>query len=294
MKTLLLTGANGYLGRQYYSYYLKQGWEVIRLGRSSDNELRIDLENSDAILELDLSEIKVNRIVHCAAVNEVDIRCSMKATFAVNVVATRALAELAKKYHICEFIYISTFHVYGKQSGEISKDTPICPLNDYGLTHYLSEEILRTVLTHSETRVLCLRPTNVYGVPENIKEFNRWTLVPFEFVKDSVVYKRITLKSSGHQYRNFVAVEDVLNEQTFASNFSVVDVYGTDTLTIRQFANKVGELVGKLLGSEILVEAPEAENERSAPLSFCGESNRKLSGSLETFIANFTKMIVND
>ena len=126
------------------------------------------------------------------------------------------------------FIYISTFHVYGKESGFFSTKEICNPINDYGLTHYLSEEVIRNTLRGSSINALILRPTNIYGVPIDLKSFNRWSLAPFAFIKESLERGSITLRSSGNQLRNFVHIDQVIGSLPGDSDFEIRNVYGED------------------------------------------------------------------
>lgn len=237
MKTLLLTGASGYLGSQFYHKYKSLGWNVFTLGRRPTDHIFWDAKSNR---EIDCSKIpdSIDKIIHCAAVNETSINRDINITFDVNVTLTRALADLAIKRSVKEFVYISTFHVYGVDKGLINPDRTINPLNDYGLTHYLSEEILRCVLSDVVPSILCLRPTNLFGMPVEMSGFDRWSLVPFDFVKSIVETGNISLRSSGEQYRNFVHCSHVLNAAPSLTGFEVKDVCGM-TSTIKDFAGLV-------------------------------------------------------
>ena len=117
-------------------------------------------------------------------VNETKIKENLNEAYDVNVTLTRALCELALELYVAEFIYVSTLHVYGVTGGSIGTFLTCNPSNDYGLTHYLSEEIIRNTFRNKGVAALCLRPTNIYGIPETLKDFDRWSLLPFAFIRN--------------------------------------------------------------------------------------------------------------
>lgn len=291
MRTILLTGASGYLGQHFKSYYINLGWQVITLGRRAEDDIFWDAQLKRTITGSDFS-CPIDRIVHCAAVNETMIKKSTEITFDVNVTFTRTLCDLAIELGVKEFIYISTFHVYGVSSGTVGPDAICRPINDYGLTHYLSEEILKNMLPRAQIATLCLRPTNIYGIPPDMSIFDRWSLVPFDFVKNAMEEGRIRLLTAGTQERNFVDVCNVVQAEPPKSGFEVRDVYGNDTLTIKDFAELVVEVIKEVHQIDISIEKPndlkQSEN-NSEPLQFSNlRSSYKAEGSIRQFIRRFS------
>lgn len=252
MNKILLVGASGFLGSKVKAHYEANGVEVITMGRSSNSDIRVDFGCID-IDSLNLNNYSFDTLIHCAAINETQIAKSLYDTFLINVTLTRLLTEVAVKCAIHDFIYISTFHVYGVASGEVNEKSLAKPLNDYGLTHYLSEEIVENICSKNGINYLIVRPTNIYGMPENLQEFNRWSLVPFLFVKQAIENAAISLTSNGEQLRNFVSVEDVIRSFDYLGKESVVNACGADTLSIYDFANMIAHKALEVVGKNVKV-----------------------------------------
>lgn len=288
---VLITGITGFLGKEIKKHYLMNGDEIISIGRSKYNDIVIDFFDFD-VTELANNIGHVDTIVHCAAVNEVEINKSIDQTYAINVVLTRKLVELSKLLSIKNFIYISTFHVYGESSGWISDESEIKPINDYGLTHYLSEEIIRTNSYYNQYDYLIIRPTNIYGVPSDFKNFNRWTLVPFQFLKSAYYDGKIVINSSGQQYRNFVSISDVIQCLSLIGKEKVVNAYGTLELSISDFAKIIGKLVGRICNKNVLIEVTGVQEPGNYQLNVTNHKSQfKPSPSeLESFIMNMIKV----
>lgn len=282
---VLVTGATGYLGREIKEYYLALNFEVITIGRSTQNDIVVDLENVK-VEELVTQVTGVDTIVHCAAVNEVYINESIDKTYSINVTLTRKLTELASLANIRSFIYISTFHVYGVSSGFVTDKSEINPSNDYGLTHYLSEEIIRTRSKQANFNYLIIRPTNIYGAPSSFETFNRWTLVPFQFLRNAMVDKKITINSSGQQYRNFVSIEEVIDCLSLVGRETVVNAYGSMELSISDFAKHIADVIGKQLNAHVEVEIKGVFEPGEYKLTVRNENSEftPKSGELENFI----------
>lgn len=291
MKTVLITGSSGFLGQHFKNHYINSGWKVITIGRRKEDNIFWDASSKRTINKFDFN-FTIDRIIHCAAVNETMIQDSKETTYDVNVTLTRSLCDLAIDLDIKEFIYVSTFHVYGKYAGSISSNISCNPLNDYGLTHYLSEEILRNILRNTNVSVLCLRPTNIYGIPLDIDAFNRWSLVPFDFVKTAMKNKSIKLQTSGEQERNFVHIRNVVEAGFTEASFEVRDIYGDETLTIKDFANMVKKIIYSTHGSMTSINIPSdkvKKTKKTESIQF--QETQKFytpEGSIEDFIKEFS------
>lgn len=154
-KRILITGANGQLGR-----------ELSRLGAISPNEYiptdvaELDITDKEAI-EAFLKEQKVDIIVNCAAYTNVDrAEDDENAALALNVDAVRNLAMVAKSID-ATLIHISTDYVFGGDGNTpLSEKMPTSPLGVYGRTKLAGEQaviesgckaiILRTAWLYSE------------------------------------------------------------------------------------------------------------------------------------------------
>lgn len=261
MKTLLLTGASGFVGSHIKAHYEKKGWRILTLGRRDTDDFFWDGKGQRNII-FD-RPVNIDRVIHSLAVNEVEISNDVVTSYDINVTLTKSLCEFSKKMGVNDFIYISTFHVYGKESGFFSTKEICNPINDYGLTHYLSEEVIRNTLRGSSINALILRPTNIYGVPIDLKSFNRWSLAPFAFIKESLEKGSITLRSSGKQLRNFVHIDSLLHSYPSGFEYEIRNVFGEKTLSILQFANLVAKELQTHYGQKINIYHPTLKEKKS-------------------------------
>jgi len=204
------------------------------------------------------------------------------------------LCQLALTLNVPEFIYVSTFHVYGVSEGEIEPALKCNPLNDYGLTHYLSEEIIRNIFRNNSIAALCVRPTNIYGIPASFHKFDRWSLVPFAFIRSGIDKQHIRLNTPGSQYRNFVDVRDVLEAEPSNEGFEARDIYGDDTLTVKEFARLVISILKEEHDLNVVLEFPQ-ENEgvlrKNTRLVFKQDKDLKEpKRTISTFVKNFSEL----
>lgn len=140
-KSILITGANGQLGSAILNIFKQNKINVIGTDRSI-----MDITNQKQVYEV-INKINPQIIIHCAAYTAVDEAEKDKETcYRVNVEGTRNLALIAKELNIL-FVYFSTDYVFDgiKKEPYLVSDIPN-PINYYGLTKYLGEEIIKTLL----------------------------------------------------------------------------------------------------------------------------------------------------
>ncbi|KAF2792705.1 NAD(P)-binding protein [Melanomma pulvis-pyrius CBS 109.77] len=169
MKTALITGASGLLGRQVQRVFHLDGWKSIGTGlkRIDPPEvIRLDILNAKEI-ERVLDEVKPDVVVHCAA-NRFPDSCTAnpEAAKQLNVDSSRALAEAATARGIF-LVYISTDYVFSGIPGEAPyKPTSTTnPPNVYGQTKLDGEKAVLEAAskTGAKGKVVVLRVPVLYG-----------------------------------------------------------------------------------------------------------------------------------
>lgn len=280
MSAIILTGSSGFVGSAIKLYLESKGHHIITLGQSEGCDFQLDLKNLNSSFIAHLPK-KINKIIHCAAINETAIKNNLKAAYDVNVTYTRLLCDVFEKCEVDEFIYLSTFHVYGKYSGSISISDACNPVNDYGLTHLLSEQLLINICHNKNVKLKLLRPTNLFGVPEDIETFKRWTLVPYAFFRDALTEGKITINGKPDEVRNFCHLVNLLGFLEKNTNHTVINVYGLETMSIADFALHLKDYFARRLYKHVDVILPFRSKEMVKPdLEFCQEEDYCPRGTL--------------
>lgn len=203
----LVTGATGYVGAVVASRLQMAGWHVQTAGRNESDSIWMDFSQPDSVLKAKIPSETIDVCIHVAAAHEITCANEPLLAMTINVSGTRALLDWCITKGIKRFIYISTFHVFGSNSGNLVETTAPLPTNDYGLTHLLAEETIQMFGNRHQIEYCILRPSNLVGFPRDWKNFNRWTLAPFDFCLQAIETGRIILRSSGKQIRNWVDLE---------------------------------------------------------------------------------------
>jgi UDP-glucose 4-epimerase len=262
---ILLTGASGYAGGVIAGYLRKANIQFLTAGRQATDNLYFDLMQPEKFQE-QCFPTGIETCIHVAAIHEVHCKNNCIAAYNANVVATRALIDSAVKAGVKHFIYVSTFHVFGNPSGNLSELAIPSPSNDYGLSHLLAEEMFQFAARQYNVQVTILRPSNLFGVPDDWSTFNRWTLAPFDFVKQALENHQIVLYSDGSPVRNYVslsfwqnavinAVTGQLPQITHVAG-QTWSIYELAFLVATIVENEIGLSIPVIRGSEKSLEHP--------------------------------------
>ncbi len=141
-KTVLVTGANGFVGRETVKRLRIGGWTVLPAMRSPVGEGSIKLDLEDAAFSETLKLLpKIDAIVHLATkVGFGDL--FLGDIFAANVAATASLLLLAKQWDAV-FVFASAALVSGNNTTQIDRETSDRPDTAYMKSKWLSEQLVQ-------------------------------------------------------------------------------------------------------------------------------------------------------
>lgn len=156
---LLITGANGFLGKKLIKV-LSAEHEVI--GTSSMSTIpglrKLDLRAPRSIKKT-LLDIKPDVLIHTAAITDIDYcENNKRQAWLVNVEGTKHLVYVCKAEKIKMF-YISTDYVFSGKHSPYSERKKGHPINYYGLTKLEAEESVKRFLSN----YCIIRPAILYG-----------------------------------------------------------------------------------------------------------------------------------
>ncbi|MCI8299129.1 MAG: dTDP-4-dehydrorhamnose reductase [Lachnospiraceae bacterium] len=164
MKKILITGANGQLGRALDMEYKEEDVQFIRTDvAESEGITALDITRIEDVLSL-VSLKQPDVIINCAAHTNVD-KCETQEDLAykINAIGARNLSIAAQKAD-AKLIQVSTDYVFsGDASEPITEfDTP-GPVSAYGRTKYAGEEFVKEF----SNRHFILRTAWLYGDGHN-------------------------------------------------------------------------------------------------------------------------------
>jgi UDP-glucose 4-epimerase len=206
---VLVTGAGGYIGGVLVGTLDSAGWDVLAMGRDPAPHLAVDhiaadLAAGDGAVAAACEGAEA--VVHLAGENEVVTAREPAAALARTVAATQNLVGEAAAAGVKRLVYLSTVHVYGERMTEgavLTEDLRPEPRSPYAIARLASEHVAAAL-----PGAVVLRLTNSVGAPA-AATIDRWTLVANDLCRQGAVTGRLELRSSGTQWRDFVALRDV-------------------------------------------------------------------------------------
>ena len=211
----------------------------------------------------DLADKNFDVVVHLISLDHHKSNFSPNFVSSINIMPTWNLLDKFTQNGLDKFIYFSTIHVYGELPKKmVTENQPACPLNAYGLTHLLSENICNYYNKITDTKCINIRLSNSYGSPI-FKENNCWWLVINDLCRSAIEENQIRLKSDGSPQRDFIHGDDVasaidlfVNGKNNNKN-NIFHISSGRTFTILELAHKVRSVYNQEYNNEIEIILPD-------------------------------------
>ncbi|AIY40079.1 UDP-glucose 4-epimerase [Collimonas arenae] len=185
-KTIVLTGATGYIGSHTWCALLAAGYNVIgldnlcnsmyavveRVATISGEKLHfIEGDVRDAtLLDSLFSKYQIDAVIHFAALKAVGESVEKPlAYYDTNLNGLLNLCQVMAQHTVKTLVFSSSATVYGNpESVPIVENSPLRPTNPYGQTKVMSEQILHDLeLSDPDWRIGYLRYFNPVGAHES-------------------------------------------------------------------------------------------------------------------------------
>jgi ADP-L-glycero-D-manno-heptose 6-epimerase len=226
--TIIVTGAAGLIGSNLVKALNQRGESRIiavdNLTRADKFVNLVDCEITDYLDKLDFIERfkrgdfgAVRAVFHqgaCSDTMETDGRYMMENNFRYS----RGLLEICQEQRV-PFLYASSAAIYGGSSQFVERRECERPLNVYGYSKFLFDQVVRQALPHAKAQIVGFRYFNVYGPREQHK--GRMASVAFHNFNQFREHGCVKLfgeyggYGAGEQTRDFIFVEDVAAANLF-------------------------------------------------------------------------------
>ena len=173
MTTILVTGGAGYIGSHVARQLGERGENLVTLDNLSTGfrgaVLHGEFVQGDtgdaALVARLLAERRIDTVLHFAAHIQVPESVANPLKYYRNNTAnTRTLLECCVAAGVKQFVFSSTAAVYGMPAGGVAEETtPTVPINPYGWSKLMSEQMLGDVAAVTGLRYVALRYFNVAG-----------------------------------------------------------------------------------------------------------------------------------
>ncbi len=150
---VLVVGGAGYIGAHVCKLLHKKNIPLIVLDNFSTGHkdfvkwsplIQADLSNKSAV-ESCFENYSIQTVMHFSALaNVADSIINPAEYYQNNVVNTLSLLDIMRKYKVSKLIFSSTCATYGiPQTKTLSEDHPQCPVNPYGSSKLMVEQIIK-------------------------------------------------------------------------------------------------------------------------------------------------------
>lgn len=284
---VLVTGATGFIGSRLVPLLVEQGHAVVVVRREASHVERTDgVETVVADLTepgaADAFPRRIDAIVHLAQANVA--RAAAPELDAVNVRGTAAVLEYARRAGAASFVFASSGSVYGGAARPLRESDPARPADAYARSKLTAEGLVEDCAEAFATTILRL------FVPYGPGQRGR-RLVP-ELVARVRESRPVTLRDGGRPRLSPIHVDhvvDVLAKGTSATEASLVNVAGEETLSIRDMA----ETIARVLGTEPLFEETSGQRQEDLVGDTAALRRRfRLPDPLVTFEQGVAAMLV--
>ncbi len=222
MESILITGANGFLGSHLTQFFQKNQAKIY--GISHGNSINPKVEQiHDDILSIETLPGEISNILHFAALTDIQFcennpdRC-----FEINVDGTKNMLELARK-NDSRFIFASSSHVYGKpDSLPINENFPLKPISIHAKSKVQAESLCEEYAKLYGLRISIVRTFSIYG--SNSPSYSIISRIINQILnQEKIVLGNIKAKRDFLHISDFLSAVDILNKNnvTGCSKFNI-------------------------------------------------------------------------
>lgn len=231
---IAITGATGFIGTYLVEKFSLDGQvATIPLTRNKKSFFYTDYSVQDLIKWFR----DVDAVVHLAS------KRGGKGVFSEyeqNILLSEKVSQACKESNVKKLIMVSSISVYSNQDNiPWREEQKSEPLNYYGLSKLVSEEVCRLNLKESNTQLIILRLAHVYGPNEK----NNYMINLF--IRKAFNNDLIHVTNVSENRREFIYVKDVVNaialvcKKNVKSNNLILNVGSNDILTNQEVAKVI-------------------------------------------------------
>jgi nucleoside-diphosphate-sugar epimerase len=285
MPSLLVTGANGFIGSAFCTEAVRRGYHVRAALRGTPNfqipscEI-LTIAGIDSETDWSVALQGIDTVIHLASrvhVMRDHVANPLEEFRKVNVAGTEHLARAAAASGVKRLVYVSSIKVNGEltHAGKrfLETDKP-SPQDPYGVSKHEAEQALHCVAKETGLEVVTIRPPLVYGA--GVKG-NFWQML-------SVLNKGLLLPlASVHNRRNLVYVGNLVDALLICSTHPTAAgqtylVSDAEDISTSELLYELGKAMGR---SARLVSCPVALLNLAGRLTGKSAQIERLLGSLQ-------------
>lgn len=265
MKTILITGAAGLIGSRFAEWILSHYPETELLlvdnlsgGFYSNIEKMVDLPNVHFFqndmgnmeeMEPIFKKYKPDLVYHAGAYAAECVSPFIRTfNYTNNLTATAAIVNLCINYDVKRLVFFSSMATYGKGEPPFSEDSPLRPIDPYGIAKYAAEMDIQIAGEQHNLDWCIIVPHNVIGRNQNI--WDNYRNVFGIWIRRTLEQKPMLVYGDGLQERAFSVIDDILKPLWLAGTSPLasrqrINLGGIEHISIKDSANLLRDVMGK-------------------------------------------------
>jgi dTDP-glucose 4,6-dehydratase len=272
MKSVLVTGSCGFIFSNYMRKVMREGgpYKFISIDKviAPYNQYNVTLNRDHTFYMGDIADEtflnnvfaieKPDIVIHGAAESFVDDSIGSAGPFIhSNVVGTQMMVDMALKYGVEKFIYVSTDEIYGQlgpNDQSWKENAPISPRNPYSASKAAGELIIRAAGETHGLPYIITRCCNNYGPSQPPRN-----LVPM-IISRILQGKEVTLHDKGIPIREWIYVDDhctaiqtLLEKGTLRETYNIGSGFGLSNLSM---VKHIEQVMGKQAKISFIKDRP--------------------------------------
>lgn len=271
-ESILVLGANGFIGSAVCSHLARLGHKVVALGRAKIDpaiagvsHVRGSIEDRDTLRD---ALARSKSVVYCAATTTPGTSAHDPSREILgNLLPLSRLLECAEEFPERRIVYLSSGGaVYGDDAADALETHTLRPRSYYGAGKAAAEALIHACVATSDWSAVILRPSNLYGPGQRVTK--GFAIIPtlFDRVADGAPFQ---IWGDGSTVRDYCYVDDLTSAVTSAlivpapSSFNVYNVASGEAVSILELI----EACQRASGGKILTEHHPARNVDVASVS---------------------------
>lgn len=273
IKSVLVTGATGFIGSHLVFGLIQEGFDVAIIKRENSDTYRIknilsklhvynaDICDSEKVSDI-ISSFKPDAIFHLAAYYAISHKTQeMSCMIDTNVLGTINLLDAAKNAGVKFFANTSTCFVYEDCTSNLREDAELSPVNLYALTKMQAEFACLFYSKKYKLKTITFRLFPPYGPYDS-----RRKLIPYLIM--SLLKGEPPRMTTGKQKWDFIYVDDIINAyiklasnyQNLSNEHEIINLGTGSAISVQEISSLVKGIIGTEL-DPLWGSVPHRDNE---------------------------------
>ncbi len=243
MKTILVTGSDGFTGHYVADELENKGYSVVRLVHinPSQNEVACDLTDKESVRRV-IKQYSPDGVIHLAALSYVAHE-DQSAFYGVNVFGALNLLEVMDEEGIVpdKVVIASSANIYGNPNIEVLTETDAAaPVNHYAASKLAMEYMVKTWF--SQFPIIITRPFNYTGIGQDEKFLVPKITSHFKSYKKKIELGNTNISRDFSDVRDVALAYRLMLESSVSSE--IVNICSGVDISLNEIIQKMNKISG--------------------------------------------------